>query len=133
MFTSLLGTTITFTICLPSSVAFILASANALSRTTFSGASADTTTRAAQLAVDLHRDFDFFFFGQRRIVLRPGSTQQTSLFAQHFPEFVSQVGSEGSEQQGEGALDLEQQRSRDQTRGRGHPRHAGFATRPSTA
>src|ERR1700694_849585 len=45
---------------------------------------------AAQLAVDLHRDFDLVFFRQRGIVLRPGGAQQASLFTQPFPAFVGE-------------------------------------------
>src|SRR5277367_5403804 len=59
-----------------------------------------------QLAVDLYRDFKLFFFGERGVVLRPGRFEQVSPFSKHFPEFVSEVGSEGCEQQREIPLDL---------------------------
>src|ERR1700683_4885837 len=43
---------------------------------------------SAEFAVDLHRNFKFFFFGERRVVLRPGSFEQVAFFAEHLPEFV---------------------------------------------
>src|SRR5438552_8711162 len=54
---------------------------------------------AAQLAIDLHRNLDLFFLGEHGVVLWPWSLQQISLFTEHFPEFVCQIGSEGVQQE----------------------------------
>ena len=65
---------------------------------------------SAQLAVDLHRDLDLFFFGERGVILRPWCMQETSLLSQHLPEFVSQIRRKGRQQQHDVALHLRQER-----------------------
>src|SRR5271155_230123 len=52
---------------------------------------------AAQLAVDLHWNLQFFFLGESSIVLWPGSLEQVSLFPEHLPQFMGEIGSEGRE------------------------------------
>src|ERR1700723_1816231 len=68
---------------------------------------------AAQLAVDLHGNFEFFFFGEGSVVLWPGLFEQVTLFAEHLPEFVSEVRSERGEQKEKAALHFGHERELD--------------------
>src|SRR5271168_1692736 len=68
---------------------------------------------AAQLAIDLHRNFQFFFFGKLRVIFWPRRFEQVSLFTEHLPEFVGEIGSEGREQQNKVALHVGQKWRRD--------------------
>ena len=68
---------------------------------------------AAQFAIDLHGDYELFFFGKRGVVLWPGSFEKISFFAEYLPEFVSEIGSEGREEENHRPLRFSQILRRD--------------------
>src|ERR1017187_1012777 len=61
---------------------------------------------AAKFSVDLHGDLKFLFFRERGVVFRPRSFEQASLFAQHLPEFVGEIGCERCKQENKVTLNF---------------------------
>src|SRR5437773_3427054 len=80
MLTSLLGTTIFLTIFFPAIAALIFSSARAFS-TMVSSDACRRNNPAAQLAVDLHGNFNLLFLCQLRHVFRPTGAEQAFLLA----------------------------------------------------
>jgi hypothetical protein len=109
--TSFFGTTMTFTICFAGDGgSHFFVGERRLLDLIFGGARRDHH-QAAQLAVDLHRNFDLILRRQRRIVLRPRSFQQIAGLAGHLPQFVRQIRRHRRQQQRDVALHLGHQGS----------------------
>src|SRR5581483_10454062 len=68
---------------------------------------------AAKFSFHLDGNLDFFFFWKFGNVFWPGGFQQIAGFAEHLPELVGEVGSEGSDEEDEVALDVGKQGERE--------------------
>ena len=105
-FTSLAGTTITFTTVFPAMRDCTFSSASAAASISFGIGIGGHAHHVHELAVDLHRNLELVFLGELGIAHGPGGSKDRSLFAQFLPQLSRKIGRERRQQQNQRAQQL---------------------------